>query len=135
MPFVLGASIAATWVFADGEHPVAERALAELRTDEAVVPTLWWFEVRNILIASERRKRLTESDTRKFLRDVSRLSIRADHAPDEGQVLRLARRHRLSVYGASYLELAQRRGLSLATIDIDLAKVARAIGVPIVGEG
>ncbi len=67
MPFVLDASIAACWAFDDEDHPVAALALERVRTDEARVPSLWWFEVRNTLIVSERRGRLTESDTATFL--------------------------------------------------------------------
>ena len=53
--------------FDDEDHPVAALALERVRTDEARVPSLWWFEVRNTLIVSERRGRLTESDFRKSL--------------------------------------------------------------------
>jgi len=44
-------------------------------------------------------------------------------------VLDLARSQRLSAYDASYLELAMRRGLPLATKDDDLAQAARRVGV------
>jgi hypothetical protein len=71
--FVLDASIAACWAFDDEDHPVAALALERVRTDEARVPSLWWFEVRNTLIVSERRGRLTESDTATFLHGLARL--------------------------------------------------------------
>jgi predicted nucleic acid-binding protein len=95
-----------------------------MRSEEAVVPCLWWFEVRNTLVVNERRRRIVESDTAAFLLSLSRLRIRIDRTPDEGAVLRLARTHRLSVYDAAYLELAQREGLPLATLDADLKKAA-----------
>ncbi|MGO9269985.1 MAG: type II toxin-antitoxin system VapC family toxin [Terriglobia bacterium] len=41
-------------------------------------------------------------------------------------------KHRLTVYDAAYLELAQRTGLPLATLDGDLQKAARAEGVALV---
>ena len=66
--FVLDASIAVAWAFADEEHPVAASALALLRNDEGFVPSLWWFEIRNVLIVNERRGRLRETDTALFLR-------------------------------------------------------------------
>jgi predicted nucleic acid-binding protein len=44
-------------------------------------------------------------------------------------VLELARSERLSAYDASYLELAMRRGVPLATKDDALAKAARRVGV------
>lgn len=134
MPFVIDASIAACWAFRDEDHPHADLALSRLRTDEALVPSLWWFEVRNILVVNERRKRLKEVDTAVFLRDLGRLPVIVDGSPDESEVLRLARRHRLSVYDAAYLELAQRSGVDLATLDRELALAARAEAVSLVGE-
>src|SRR4030088_406105 len=126
MPFVLDASITACWAFQDEDHPHADAAFARIREDEAVGPSIWWFEVRNILVMNERRRRITESDTSGFLRDLSRLRMRIDSQPDEISVLRLARAHRLSVYDAAYLALAQREGIPLATLDVELANAARA---------
>ena len=97
MPFVLDASIAVTWAFEDENHPEAALALDRLQADEARVPSLWWFELRNALLVNERRGRLTEAGTAGFLRDVARLAIALDRSPDETGVLTLARRHRLTV--------------------------------------
>ena len=127
MPFVVDASITACWAFRDEDHPQADLALARLRIDEAFAPALWWFEVRNILVVNERRKRLTEADSGIFLRELARLPITLDRTPEESEVLRLA--HRLSVYDASYLELAQRHTVELATLDADLIEAARAEAV------
>ena len=129
MAFVLDASIMACWAFQDEDHPDASLAFLQMSAEEAVVPCLWWFEVRNILVVNERRRRIAESDTARFLLNLSRLRIRPDRVPDEGAVLRLARTHRLSVYDAAYLELAQREGLPLATLDAELRKAAANEGV------
>jgi len=129
MAFVLDASITACWAFQDEDRPDASLAFIQMGVEEAVVPGLWWFEVRNILVVNERRGRIAESDTAAFLLNLSRLRIRVDRVPDEGAVLRLARTRRLSVYDAAYLELAQREGLPLATLDADLQKAAAAEGV------
>lgn len=133
MPFVLDASVTACWAFKDEDHPVADAALERLRTDEALAPALWWFEVRNILVANERHKRLAEADSAAFLRDLARLRVLLDRTPQESEVLRLARTHRLSVYDAAYLELAQRSGIALATLDAELIRAARVEGVALVG--
>jgi predicted nucleic acid-binding protein len=45
------------------------------------------------------------------------------------ETLQLARRHRLSSYDASYLELALRMGLPLAMLDEDLRRAAEKAGV------
>ncbi len=135
MPFVLDASVAACWAFADEDHPIAALALERMRTDKACVPSLWWFEIRNTLVVNERRKRLTEGDTATFLRAIARLRITFDRAPEDADVLALARRRRLSVYDASYLELARRAGAPLATLDVALANAARAEAVSLIDSG
>ncbi len=129
MPFVLDASIAVCWAFDDKNHPLAARALEHLRNGQARVPAIWWFEVRNMLIVNERRGRIDAADTASFLATLARLDILADAAPVEAELLALARAHRLTVYDASYLELARRLALPLATLDKDLLKAARATGV------
>jgi predicted nucleic acid-binding protein len=129
MPFVLDASVALAWAFAEDESNTAPAALERLRTDEAVAPALWWFEVRNTLVVGERRARLTEADTAAFLGELARLGIAIDRAPHELDVLALARRYRLTVYDAAYLELAQRLGAPLATLDRELQAAARQSGI------
>lgn len=133
MPFVLDASVAACWAFQDEDHSLADLAFAEIPTDGAVVPGLLWFELRNILVVNERRKRISKSDTASFLQALAALPIRVDRMPDENEVLRLARVHRLSVYDAAYLELAQREGLRLATFDAALVRAAQVEDVPLLG--
>ena len=132
MAFVLDASVAACWAFEDESHPLAESALERLRTEPALVPALWWFELRNVLVVNERRDRLTETVTAAFLRAVARLDIAIDRTPDSAAVLALARAHRLSVYDAAYLELAQRAAAPLATLDAALARAARGEGVALI---
>jgi len=83
MSFVLDASVAVAWAFAGEAHPVASAALALIGSEEGRVPSLWWFEVRNVLIGNERRGRLRETDTAQFLRNLARLPIIVDRTPEE----------------------------------------------------
>jgi predicted nucleic acid-binding protein len=124
MPFVLDASIAAYWALADEQHADADLAFRRIRTDEAVVPALWWFEVRNVLVVNERRGRITLPETAAFLRHLAMFSVLVDRLPDGESVMRIARAHQLSVYDAAYLELAQREGLAIATLNAQLRKAA-----------
>ncbi len=135
MPFALDASIVLAWAFPDEQNPVADAALQRLDTDDGVVPALWWFEVRNALITGERRQRLDQAATAEFLRRLSNLPIAVDHTPDESVLLDLARRYRLSVYDAAYLELAVRLGVPLATTDSDLINAAPQAGVTLLAAG
>ena len=131
MALVIDASIAAAWAFAD-EHVNAELTFARIGAEEAHVPALWWYELRNVLVTGERRGRLTERETARFLQDISRLAITVDRSLSEASVLTLARRHGLTVYDAAYLELAQREALPLATLDQALAVAAQAEDVTLV---
>jgi predicted nucleic acid-binding protein len=99
MPFVLDASVAVAWAFKDENHANAALALERIRKDEAHVPSLWWYEVRNSLIVNERRRRFREADTAVFLQAISRLDIAIDRLSDEARVLAITRRYRLTVYG------------------------------------
>ena len=132
MPFVLDASAAAAWCFADEETPAANRALDRLQRDEAIVPSLWWFEIRNVLIVNERRGRLAADDTAAFLQELERLPIRTDNDPGERLGLALARRHGLTFYDAAYLEISVRMDAPLATIDRALQAAAQAEGIPLI---
>ena len=135
MAFVLDASVTLSWAFPDEQSPVALRAgqLLESSGEKALVPSLWWYEVRNILIVNERRGRTTPLRTATFLKAIADLSIVTDFSQDESAILELARQARLTVYDAAYLALAMRERLPLATLDKDLRKAALAAGVPLLG--
>ena len=81
----------------------------------------------------ERRGRLTKQETARFLRSIARLRISLDRTSSEAAVMTLARRHRLIVYDATYLEVAMRRDLPLATLDGELARAAHAEQVVLIG--
>jgi predicted nucleic acid-binding protein len=130
--FVLDASLALAWCFPDEKAEYRQAVLDALAETPAIVPALWHLEVGNALLMGERRKRCTAADIRKWLSFLATLPIAVD---DEtitrawNDVLDLAREHTLSVYDASYLELALRRTLPLATLDIPLKKAAQVAGV------
>lgn len=133
MTFVIDASVVLAWAF-DEPGPVVAAARARLRSEPASAPGLWWYELRNVLVAGERRRRISEHRTAEFLRDLATADMALDHSPDEAAVMTLARRHRLTVYDASYLELALRHGIPLATLDRALAAAPRAEGVTLIGD-
>lgn len=133
MPFVLDSSVTAAWCFADEKRDTADAALDQLTHDEAAVPALWWFEIRNILAVNERRGRNDPSESAEFLANLGRLPVRVDNKPDGEVVLALARKHILTACDAVYLELARRLGVPLATLDKELADAARTDGVPLIG--
>jgi predicted nucleic acid-binding protein len=129
MRFVLDASITINWAMRDESNPIADRAFVALRTGTAVVPGVWWYEVRNILVVNERRHRITSADSDRFLADLQALEIATDNEPDSQRVLDVSRRLGQTVYDAAYLALAVREHLPLATLDKSLEKAALAEGI------
>lgn len=126
---MVDASIALSWYLPGEGSATAEAAFARLRDSDAAAPILWWFEIRNILVMSERRQRITPAQTAQILTRLAELPLRLDVAPESAVVMGLARDHGLTVYDAAYLELALRLAIPLATLDRALADAASAAGV------
>ena len=136
MPFVLDASVAMAWCFQDEASEQTDLVLEMLDTDVAFVPTIWPLEVANALLAGELRGRLQAARTVRFV-DLIRslpieiaLDLRVEGA--FGPLLEIARDYNLSVYDASYLDLAMRQALPLATSDRQLITAASQAGVQLV---
>jgi predicted nucleic acid-binding protein len=131
-PFVVDASMTLSWCFADEATPYSRAVLAALETTYAVVPALWPFEVANALALAERRKRITQEGIADFLETLRRLPIQVERREAVWvwqATIALARDHKLTAYGAAYLDLARRQQLSLATLDDDFQKAGLAVGV------
>lgn len=129
--YVLDASVAAVWLFEDEADPLAEAALVALAHGSAAVPSLWHFELRNCLLSAERRGRLTEAAATERLAALAGLPILTDHAPRLDIAMALARTQGLTFHDALYLELAQRHGVPLASLDRGLVRAAQASGVAV----
>lgn len=135
MTFVLDASVALSWAFADEGGEVSTRALERLRDDEAFVPALWGLEVANGLLTAERRSRISPAEAADFCRLLLSLPVAVDPAERSRSfdvLAPLARAHDLTSYDSAYLELAARLGAPLATLDGRLRDVARDAGVALV---
>lgn len=131
MAFVVDASVALAWCFADESGAAADEILARLQEDDAIAPAIWPFEIANGLRSAERRGRLDEADIPGVRRLLAALPITVEALGLEralGEVLPLARALQLTAYDAAYLDLALRTGLALATVDDYLARAATAAG-------
>ncbi len=131
---VLDNSIVLAWCLADESAQIAERAMQLAVAHGAVVPHIWWYELRNALVVNERRGRLNAADTQATLADIGELRIVVDHDHDESTLLDLSRKHHLSVYDAAYLEVAGRYGLPLDSLDQRLRRAANAARVTLLEE-
>jgi len=136
MRFVVDNSVVMRWLFGDGANSdveYAEKILGILQQDGslAMAPAVWPLEVGNVIVRAESRNLLSEARSAEFLALLQDMAIEIDaqstsHALSE--TLQLARRYGLSTYDASYLELALREGLPLATNDTDLRKALAKTG-------
>jgi predicted nucleic acid-binding protein len=133
LSFVIDASILAAWFLDEKFDPRVEAAFDAVARVETLAPSLFYYEIRNALLVSERRNRITEAMSAAFLRDLGLLPIRLEPAGDDASLMTLARKRKLTVYDAAYLELAKREGLPLATLDRALEKAAVAEGVTLFG--
>ncbi len=132
---VLDASCALTWCFEDEAGRGSDELFDQIQHTGAVVPPLWHLEIANLLLSSERRRRITQAESGAYLALLLQLPISTDTAAAERgrhDVLHLAREHGLTVYDATYLDLAMRRRLPLATLDRDLQSAARVTGVSLI---
>lgn len=132
--FVVDNSVVMSWCFKDESSSYADRVLDSLNGACAVVPSIWPLEVVNVLLVAERKKRLRQSESVRFITLLSKLPIVVEHERQQrlmNELLSLARAVRLSSYDASYLELAMRQGLALATKDNGLITAAQEMAVPI----
>ena len=132
MAIVVDVSIAAAWCFPDEQASAAERVLDNLPRLGGVVPGIFRYEMRNVLIVNERRGRIDQAGSARFLMRLRDLCLLEDDAHDDDTVMALARKHGLSAYDAAYLETALRRGDGLATLDRELVNAAVAEGVVLI---
>lgn len=133
MTFVLDASIAAGWFLPDEENEAAESLIRALAAGPALVPSLFWFEIRNLFVIAERRGRLNPGAALAMTLRLRALPLTDGGTGNDVSIVNLSLRHGLSAYDASYVELARSNGMPLATSDRKMAAVARAEGISIVG--
>ena len=135
MNFVLDNSVTMRWFFGDGkpqELAYAGKVLDAMKGAIALVPVTWGLEVANVIAKAEAKALVMEARSRAFLEMLEGVDIEVDTATFAhalSDTLQLARRYKLSAYDASYLELALRLGIPLATLDADLQKAAKKAGV------
>lgn len=132
MTFVLHNSVALSWCFHDEQTSSVLAVLDRLTETGAVAPLLWPLEALNGLLVAQRRRRLTADQCivlAGFLRDLP-ITLDPDTALQAwAPTARLAERFALSLYDATYLELAHRRQFPLATLDRPLRTAAANLGL------
>ncbi|TMJ04946.1 MAG: type II toxin-antitoxin system VapC family toxin [Alphaproteobacteria bacterium] len=136
MALVIDSSLTLAWIYLDELTPATLELSESISETGAWVPSIWRLEVANSLHVNIRRRRIDRAFRDRAIEDLSRLTISVDAATDElawTATLALSDQFGLTMYDACYLELAQRRALPLATLDKDLRKAAKALGILLLG--
>jgi len=108
-------------------------ALDHVTEQGAIVPSLWHLEIANVLLMAERRSRISRAQRSRAIGAFAALPIMIDVETTTqawGRTLDLAVEQGLTLYDATYLELALRTGLPLATLDRELKRAATLLGMP-----
>lgn len=132
--FVLDNSVSMAWAFEDESDAYTDKVLDSLASAKALVPAIWHLEVVNVLKNAEKRGRIKESDSIGFITLLDSLPICAIHDGSDTkmtELLSVARKHNLSSYDASYLILAMKKRIPIATKDKSLRDAAFNAGIHI----
>ena len=131
--FVVDASVGFAWVYPGQATPETDQLLNDIAAGAMViVPALWYLEMANVLLIPQRRRRLTAVQRQAALEKLTALQFTVDEEGTRhafGKTSELAEKHGLTIYNATYLELALRRSLPLATRDEALKAAARQCGL------
>ena len=122
------------WCFEDEGNSFTDSILAQMPISKAIVPTIWPLEVANVLLQAQRKKRLSSLEASSFIDALSVFSITIDSSTSQRAlhtISTLAVKTELTVYDASYLELALREKLPLMTLDKAIIKAANQIGIKV----
>ena len=136
MTLVLDASLTVAWYFEDESTDATDALLQRVTATGAVVPSLWRLEVASAFQSAIRRKRIDTAYRDRSLARLAQLPVKVDADAEShtwSTTLRLADQFGLTIYDATYLELALRLGLPLATLDQPLRKAGGAIGITLLG--
>lgn len=132
--FVLDANVVISFLLQEGSayaDGVFQKHLARGAT--AHVPSLWHLEIRNVLFLKERAKKLVAGEAHQALACLASLTIVTDaHTTAASTLMHLERlmlHHGLTSYDASYLELAYRLDVPIATQDKEIIAAAKALKV------
>lgn len=118
------------WCFEDEASGWTDQVLETVATEGAMALRIWELEVANVLLVAERRGRITEAQSERFVGLLAQLPIEVDRdAAAQQLVLAAGRRHQLTAYDAAYLVLAERTSRTLATLDQGLVEAALGAGV------
>ena len=132
--FVLDCSVMMAFLLREEEKEVHGKIEKIIKSGSVHVPTIWTYEVTNVLSISERKGRISEADIQMYGSIISAFSVSIDESSTTKaftNTLNLSREYKLTTYDAAYLELSMRKGAVLASFDKALNQAAKKAGIQI----
>ena len=119
---VLDTSAAAALFLQEENGRVVEEALGGVLSGngQIFVPSLFWFEIGNVLLIAFRRKRISRDEIFGIENDLAELPLVTDGTPEasiRSHIREIAFDSDLSYYDSAYVELAKRLCLPLLSFD------------------
>lgn len=132
--FVLDASYTLMWCFPDRASDATDATLRRMESgeDNAIVPSIWQFEVSNALGKAVVKKKVTLERALEIWDEVTALPIRQVAAGNIPQLLELAVKNNLAIYDTCYLQVALMLNLPLATNDRKLKEAAESCSLRVI---
>lgn len=138
MNFVLDNSVVMRWLLNDGgakDREYSENILSLIIAGAytPITPGIWSLEIANVISRAESLGLIEETRSAHFLEIIREMNVANESIAQDisfGSVLHLSRVYKLSSYDASYLDLAMRHAIPLATLDKDLMGAMKKVGVP-----
>lgn len=132
MELVLDCSVLCGFIFANQRTAYTLQVADTLRRQRGRVPSLCIAEISNVLRTQERRGHIQPKEAESLIEGIAALPLTVEDMTSMQQgaaLLTLAREHLLSAYDATYLALAIRYGIPLATRDEALKRAAMTLGL------
>lgn len=132
MNFVLDNSVIMAWLFEDERDDYSLKVLDALSFAKVYVPAIWPLEYLNTLLVAERKKRISFQRSQEFRSIISLGDFKIDKESVmtlSNDLYSLAKIYKLTVYDASYLELALRRSLPLVSLDKQVIRASKKAGL------
>jgi predicted nucleic acid-binding protein len=124
--------VALAWCLEDESNEYADNLLDLLIDQQAIVPSLWHLEVMNVLLMAQRRGRVEQGKIPLILQTLSNLPISTDKREidiNDENFINFANQYQLTSYDATYLYLAKREKIPVATLDKKMQQVAIELGL------
>jgi len=119
--WVLDCSLAVATFLPDENSKLADQFFTKLQNEnKAIVPSLWLYEISNVILVATRRKRISEENGTTIFKSIESFPIEVEPSFSPSimrNIYELGKKNTLSVYDSAYLELCIRKKAGLGSLD------------------